>query len=89
MDCLADCFLNSDTMSIYRIWQMNMKNTIPQEISNAVQNYINKMGIPPCILEHSDQLVNVQLPEGLQIVVKAERIPKNILLIGVPDEQDS
>ena len=80
--------LQNNTMSFtYREWQMD-KNPLPKEISNAVQNYITKMGNPPYILEHSDQLGNVELPEGLQIVVKAERIPKNILLIGVQDEDN-
>ena len=68
---------------------MNPKNTITAEISNAVQNYINKMGVPPHILEYSDQLENVILPDGMKIVTSAVRIPKNILLIGVQDEQEA
>jgi len=76
-------------MITYRIWQMNPKNTITAEISNAVQNYINKMGVPPHILEYSDQLENVILPDGMKIVTSAVRIPKNILLIGVQDEQEA
>ena len=67
---------------------MNPKNNITNEISLAIQNHILKMGIPPQILEHSDQLEQVELPEGLQLVTHSVRIPKNILLIGVQDEDN-
>ena len=75
-------------MTTYRIWQMSNKNSITDEISLATQNYIQRMGIPPQILEHSDQLEKVELPEGLQLVTHSVRIPKNILLIGVQDEDN-
>ena len=67
---------------------MSNKNSITDEISLATQNYIQRMGIPPQILEHSDQLEKVELPEGLQLVTHSVRIPKNILLIGVQDEDN-
>lgn len=68
---------------------MSNKNSITDEISLATKNYIQRMGIPPQILEHSDQLEKVELPEGLQLVTHSVRIPKNILLIGVQDEKES
>ena len=75
---------------MYRGWQMNMKNPIPQEISLALQNYIHKHGLPEQILlEVSDQLEEVQLPEGLNIVKKVVRLPKNIVYVGVEDENNS
>lgn len=66
---------------------MSTKNSVRQEISEAVKFYISKNGFPPKILEVSDQLENVELPEGLQIVMSTHRIPKNIILIGVSDEE--
>lgn len=66
----------------YRGWQSNPKNSFPSEISAAVQFYIDRYGFPPQVLEISDQLEKVELPEGLQMVVSAVRIPKNILLLG-------
>lgn len=65
----------------YRAWQTG-KNSTPEEISLAVQNFITKFGFPPSVLEVSDRLEEVELPEGLQVVVSAVRIPKNILLLG-------
>lgn len=77
-------------MMWYRCWQMNMKNPIPQEISLALQNYIQKHGLPEQILlEVSDQLEEVQLPEGMNIVKKVVRLPKNIVYVGVEDGQIS
>lgn len=67
---------------------MNLKNGVSQEISKALQVYIQKHGLPKQILlEMSNQLEEVQLPDGMNIVTKAVRIPKNILLIGVEDGQ--
>lgn len=75
---------------MYRGWQMNMKNSIPQEISLALQNYIQKHGLPEQILlEVSDRLEEVQLPEGLNIVKRVVRLPKNIVYVGEEDGQDS
>jgi hypothetical protein len=82
---LGRCF----KMTTYRAWQMNSKNPVPQEISTAVQNFISKMGYPPQILEHSDQLEKVELPDGLSLVKSSVRIPKNMLLIGVSHEEET
>ncbi len=79
--------MEKKTEYTFRGWQMSQKNTVQQEISNAVSFYIQKNGFPPKILEVSDQLGNVELPEGLQIVMSAHHIPKNIFLIGVNDEE--
>ncbi len=68
----------------YRGWQINdMKKPMLQNTSDALQAYIQKHGLPEQILlEYSDQLEELLLPEGMSIVTKAVRIPKNILLIG-------
>ena len=65
---------------IYEGFQIDLKNTA-QEISIALQQYIQKHGLPEQILLESG-LESVPLPEGMNIVVKSERIPKNIILIG-------
>lgn len=69
-------------MKEYRAWQANPKNSFPSEVSAAIQSYMDRYGFPPQVLEISDQLEKVELPEGLQMVVSAVRIPKNILLLG-------
>jgi len=74
-------------MKEYRGWQANPKNSFPSEISAAVQSYIDRYGFPPQVLEISDQLEKVELPEGLQMVVSAVRIPKNILLLGSEESE--
>lgn len=72
----------------YRGWQMNPKNSTSIEIQNALQFYIQKNGYPPQILEVSDQLDSVELPEGLQLVTNVVRIPKNVILLGVRVEDE-
>lgn len=74
-------------MKEYRAWQANPKNSFPSEVSAAVQSYINRYGFPPQVLEISDQLEKVELPEGLQVVVSAVRIPKNIMLLGLEESE--
>lgn len=69
----------------YRAW-MTGNNSTPEEISQAVQNFIDKFGFPPQVLEVSNQLEKAELPEGLQVVVSAVRIPKNIMLAGTTEE---
>ena len=66
---------------MFRAWQTG-KSSAPEEISLAVQNFIDKFGFPPSVLEISDRLEKVELPEGMQVVVSAVRIPKNIMLVG-------
>ena len=68
----------------YRAWQTG-KSSTPEEISLAVQNFIDKFGFPPSVLEVSDRLEAVELPEGLQVVVSAVRLPKNIMLAGTEE----
>ena len=74
-------------MTVYRGWQANPKNPFSSEVSAAVQSYIDRYGFPPQVLEISDQLEKVELPEGLQMVVSAVRIPKNILLLGSEESE--
>ena len=71
----------------YRAWQTGKASTT-EEISLAVQNFIDKFGYPPSVLEVGQTLVNVQLPEGMQVVVSAVRIPKNIMLVGGEREEN-
>ncbi len=74
-------------MTTYRIWQMNSKNSLSDNISQALQNHIAKHGIPAQILEVSSRLGEpVVLPDGLNLITKSVRIPKNIMLLGVEDE---
>jgi len=63
-------------------WQLNMKD-VGQSISDALQHYIKKYGQPPQILlEVSNKLEEVPLPDGMNIVVQSLRVPKNILFVG-------
>lgn len=71
---------------MFRGWQMNTKNPFPVEVSVAIQEFIKRYGYPPPVLEVSDQLENVELPEGLQVVVRSVRIPKNEILMGLKEE---
>jgi hypothetical protein len=62
-------------------YQMNMKDT-KQSISDALQSYYKRFGMPPQILEVSDKLQEVPVPDGMKLVVRIHRMPINILLIG-------
>jgi len=72
-------------MNTYRGWQCNPKQSLPDNISLALQNHIDKFGIPAEILEVSDQLEKVELPEGLNLVTNVVKMPKNIILVGRVD----
>ena len=62
-------------------WQLDIKNT-NKSIYDALNFYINKYGLPPQILlEVSDKLEKVSLHEGMNIVKKSIRVPKNIIFI--------
>lgn len=77
-------------MTTYRLWQMNTKSSLSDNISMAIQNYIAKHGLPAQILEVSNQLGEpVVLPDGMNLITKSVRIPKNILLLGVEDENNN
>lgn len=67
--------------TVYFGWQLNLKDT-EQSISDALKRYFDKFGFPPEIMLVSDRLEAVKLHEGMQIVVKTNRMPKNILLLG-------
>jgi hypothetical protein len=65
---------------------MNPKNDPAVEVSQALKQYMSRYGQPPTIIEcHADSL---PLPEGMNLVVKRVRIPANILLLGVSDEEE-
>ena len=67
-------------------WQLNLKQE-DYGITAALNYYINKYGLPPQILlEVSDKLEKVSLPDGMNIVKKAIRVPKNIIFIGALNE---
>jgi len=68
----------------YLGWQMT--KDVKQSISDALTRYYEKFGFPPQVLEVSDKLTEVPLPDGMQIVVKVHRMPINILLIGDENE---
>lgn len=65
---------------LYRLWQMDMKNKVEDEIKLALQYYIKVHGNPPSLIEYSKDL-ELKPPES-QITYKPVRIPKNILLLG-------
>lgn len=68
-------------------WQLNMKQE-DYGITAALNYYIKKYGEPPQILlEVSDQLEKISLPDGMNIVKKAIRVPKNIIFIGASSEE--
>ena len=69
-----------------RMWQINNMNKINENISQALKNYIEKHGLPEQIVLEHGGLEAIELPESMNIVVSAVRIPKNILLIGSLDE---
>ena len=70
-------------------WQLNLKQE-DYGISTALAHYIKKYGMPPqLLLEVSDQLEKVSLPDGMNIVQKSIRVPKNIIFIGASNEQTS
>ena len=66
----------------YRIYQLDPKKS--DTVSTALQSFIDRYGVPPEVLEHNTEL---PLPEGLTMVTRVVSIPKNILLLGVPDEE--
>ena len=64
-------------------WWMPSNRDISKNISDALDYYIKKYGKPPQILlEVSDKLEKVSLPDGMNIVVQSFRMPKNIIHIG-------
>jgi len=67
--------------NFYFGWQMDTKN-VQQSISDALQRYYAKFGLPPQIILVSDKLEEVPLPENMELIVKVQRVPKNILMIG-------
>ena len=69
---------------MYNGYQLNMKN-VPQEVSEVLQQYQRKYGQPPEILETS--LPELPLPDGMSLVVRRHELPKNIILIVVPEKE--
>lgn len=65
----------------YLGWQLMMTD-VEQSIKDALERYYKKFGTPPQIVLVSDKLEEVKLPEELQLVVRVQRVPKNILMIG-------
>ena len=67
-------------------WQLNLKQD-NYGIPTALEFYIKKYGMPPqLLLEVSDKLEKVSLPDGMKIVKKAIRVPKNIIFIGSTED---
>lgn len=73
-------------MSIFLGWQLRMDDP-KQSVSDALERYYKRFGYPPQILLVSDKLEEASLPDGMNLVVKVQRVPKNILMLGeVVDE---
>lgn len=69
----------------YQGYQFSGKD-ITDEISFKVKEFIQKFGYPPEILEFGQ---DISLPEGLTIVKKVVKLPKNIMFMGMKEgEQD-
>jgi len=67
-------------------WQLSNMKQVDQGVSDALAHYIKKYGNPPqLLLEVSDKLEPVSLPDGMNIVVQSIRVPKNIIFIGQSD----
>lgn len=78
--------MKSNSRSTYNGYQISLKN-ISQEVADILQAYTKKYGYPPQILETS--LKDIPLPDGMNLVVRWQQIPKNIILIGeVADGRD-
>ena len=68
----------------YQGYQFDGKD-IAAEISWKVQEFFKKYGYPPQILEFG---AAVPLPEGLSIVTKVVKLPKNVMLMGMKEENE-
>lgn len=74
----------------YMGYQLSEKASLSDNVANAIQTYIKKYGNPPTIVvEHNPALkfVDVPLPVGLRIVLRAQRVVlPSMLLIGETNE---
>lgn len=64
------------------------KSSIPTNIQNAWQNFFEKFGQPPQVLETAIPLQEIELPEGVQLVISASHLPKNIMLMGMVEIEE-
>jgi hypothetical protein len=69
----------------YQGYQFSGKD-ITSEISFKVKEFIKKYGYPPEVLEFGS--VMPVLPEGLSIVTKVVKLPKNIMLMGMEEVKE-
>ncbi len=51
------------------------------DISSILRDFERKHGQPPEILEHS-VYEEIELPDGMNLVVKSVRLPKGTVLLG-------
>ena len=72
---------------IYLMWQMD-KTPISNNISNALQRFVEKFGQPPQVLETALPFNEVVLPDGLQLVIASSHLPKNIMLMGIETPEE-
>ena len=64
------------------LWMMtDMKAPLSNNVRQAVDYHTKKYGLPPNIVEYSNQLSGVSNVDGVEFVPVS--IPLNILLIGV------
>ena len=67
---------------IWMLWMMtDMKSPLPENIKKALDYHTKKYGLPPNVLEYSNQLSGVPNFDGVEST--AINFPKNLLLIGV------
>jgi len=75
--------------SSYMGWQIG-KASLSENVSNAIQRYIEKYGLPSSILiEHNPLLKfeDVILPVGMNVIVREQRVVlPSMLLIGETNE---
>lgn len=72
----------------YLGWQLRM-DELEKSISDALNSYYKRFGYPPQILLVSRKLEEVPVPKNLNLVIRTQRVPKNILMLGTgDDEQD-
>lgn len=66
----------------YMLWQLN-STELPKEVKKAIEHYRNKYGNPPSVLLLNPQWKESELPDDLNIVIKAYRpILMNLVWIG-------
>jgi hypothetical protein len=69
-------------MTTYQLYQLGKSDSV----ASVLAEYERKYGRPPQILEVSPQF---DLPEGLTLVVSRTRLPSNIMLLGMIEDENN